>query len=104
MNAVFEGDKVVITGALTDFISKAESGNTMHRGFCPACGTPVTSASDARPQFVILRVGTLDQPSNAAPGMTIWTDSAPSGRTWTPKFPAHRRARRRYRLPHVKTC
>ncbi len=88
VNAVFEVDKVSLMGALTDFVSKAESGNTMHRGFCPACGTPVTSASDARPQFVILRVGTLDQPSLLAPAMTIWTDSAPQWAHMDPEIPA----------------
>lgn len=78
VNAVFEVDKVAMTGALTTFVSTADSGNTMRRGFCPACGTPVTSASDARPEYVILRVGTMDQPSLVPPAMTIWTDSAPA--------------------------
>jgi hypothetical protein len=84
---VFEVDKVSLTGALTDFVSKAESGNTMHRGFCPSCGTPVTSASDARPQFVILRVGTLDQPSLLSPAMAIWPDSAPHWAHIDPDLP-----------------
>lgn len=87
VNAVFEVAHVSLTGALTHFTSKAASGNTMRRGFCPACGTPVTSASDARPQFVILRVGTLDQPSIAAPVMAIWTDSAPDWAHIDPDLP-----------------
>jgi hypothetical protein len=87
VNAVFERDKVALTGVLADFVSKAESGNTMHRGFCPTCGTPVTSASDARPQYVILRVGTLDQPSSVTPAMTIWADSAPHWAHMDPDMP-----------------
>ncbi len=88
VNAVFELDKVTLTGALTTFVSTADSGNTMRRGFCPACGTPVTSASDARPQYVILRVGTMDQPSLFPPAMTIWTDSAPTWAHHDPDMPA----------------
>jgi hypothetical protein len=88
VNAVFEVDSVTMTGALATFVSQADSGNTMRRGFCPSCGTPVTSASDARPQYVILRVGTMDQPSLVAPAMTIWTDSAPVWAHHDPALPA----------------
>lgn len=88
VNAVFERDKVSLKGALTDFVSTADSGNTMRRGFCPECGTPVTSASDARPEYVILRVGTMDSPSLAKPAMAIWTDSAPEWAHHDPHIPA----------------
>jgi hypothetical protein len=49
----------------------------MHRGFCEHCGTPVTSASEARPHLAIVRAGTLDDPGLARPSLTIWTESAP---------------------------
>ncbi len=49
----------------------------MHRGFCAKCGTPVTSAAEVRPHLIILRAGTLDDPSIAAPEVTIWTSAAP---------------------------
>lgn len=88
VNAVFELDSVTMTGALATFVSQADSGNTMRRGFCPSCGTPVTSGSDARPQYVILRVGTMDHPSLVAPAMTIWTDSAPEWAHHDPALPA----------------
>lgn len=88
VNAVFEVDKVAMTDTLATFVSTADSGNTMRRGFCPACGTPVTSASDARPEYVILRVGTMDQPSLVPPAMTIWTDSAPAWAHHDPGLPA----------------
>ena len=41
-NVVFPSEAVTITGALSDFISVADSGNVMHRKFCPECGTPMT--------------------------------------------------------------
>lgn len=88
VNAVFEVGKVAMTDTLATFVSTADSGNTMRRGFCPACGTPVTSASDARPEYVVLRVGTMDQPSLVPPAMTIWTDSAPAWAHHDPGLPA----------------
>lgn len=88
VNAVFETSAVAIEGKLSTHVSRADSGNTMTRGFCSACGTPVTSASDARPQFVILRVGTFDDPALAAPTMNIWTTSAPHWAHLDPELPS----------------
>lgn len=78
VNLVFSAASVSITGPLRDYCSRADSGNQMHRQFCSECGTPVTSASEARPHLIILRAGTLDNPEIARPSLTIWTDSAPS--------------------------
>ena len=65
VNVVFAKDAVTIEGTLTDFPSSADSGNAMHRRFCPRCGTQVTSESEARAHLIILRAGTLDDPETA---------------------------------------
>lgn len=78
VNVVFKAEAVSLAGPLRDYMSLAASGNRMHRQFCEVCGTPVTSAAESRPHLLILRAGTLDDPEIARPGMTIWTDSAPS--------------------------
>lgn len=78
VNAIFPTPSVTLTGPLRSYVSQADSGNQMTRAFCEHCGTPVTSASNARPHLTILRAGTLDDPELARPAMTIWTDSAPS--------------------------
>jgi hypothetical protein len=88
VNLVFNLSDVTITGELASFTSRADSGNTMVRGFCPLCGTPVTSASSARPQLLILRAGTLDHPDIATPAMNIWTASAPHWAHLDPDVPA----------------
>ncbi len=49
----------------------------MMRGFCPTCGTPVTSAAEARPHQIFVRIGTLDDPNLISPQITIWTSQAP---------------------------
>jgi hypothetical protein len=77
VNAVFPSDSVSIDGALTNYESSADSGAKMTRSFCSNCGTAVTSRSDTRPNLVVLRVGLFEDRAALAPGLTIWTESAP---------------------------
>jgi hypothetical protein len=67
-----------VSGETRDFLSIAESGNRMHRRYCPQCGTPLFSEAESRPQLIFIRAGTLDDPESARPAATIWTASAPS--------------------------
>jgi hypothetical protein len=76
-NAMFATEAVTITGNRKSFTSVADSGSVMNRSFCPECGTQVFSEAEARPQHIIVRVGTLDDPEVGKPMMTIWTGSAP---------------------------
>jgi hypothetical protein len=78
VNTCFPSDALTLTGELRDYESIADSGNVMHRRFCPKCGTHVLSEAEARPHLVFVRGGTLDDPEVARPAMTIWTASAPS--------------------------
>jgi hypothetical protein len=77
VNVCFRTEGMTVTGELRDWVSVADSGNVMHRRFCPACGTPLFSAAEARPHLVFVRAGTLDDPELAQPAMTIWTAAAP---------------------------
>ena len=87
VNVCFKAEDVVIKGELSDYECIAESGNRMHRGFCPKCGTPVTSAAESRPHLIFLRAGTLDDPEIAKPSMTIWTKAAPDWACIDPDLP-----------------
>jgi hypothetical protein len=78
VNACFASAARTVSGELRDFASTADSGNRMHRRFCPICGTHVFSEADARPHLVFVRVGTLDDPEIARPASVIWTSQAPS--------------------------
>jgi len=75
---MFRADALQVTGQTRDYASAADSGNMIHRRFCPACGTPMFAAAEVRPQLVVVRVGTLDDPAKVQPAMTIWTDSKPA--------------------------
>jgi hypothetical protein len=79
VNVCFPRPTFTIEGQLTDYRSVADSGNVMHRRFCPTCGTPMFSEAEARPHLIFVRAGTLDNPELAQPAGTIWTSQAP---TW----------------------
>jgi hypothetical protein len=79
VNGTFPSHAVTIVGATSDYVSIADSGATMHRRFCPTCGTHLFSAAEPRPHLIVVRVGTLDKPETVRPLVTIWASRAP---TW----------------------
>jgi hypothetical protein len=78
VNTCFPTNSLTVEGQLADYSMTADSGNIMHRRFCPKCGTPIFSEAESRPHLVFVRSGTLDDPQVAKPSATIWTSSAPS--------------------------
>ena len=72
---------LAVQGTLRTHISTAASGNIVHRRFCPDCGSPVTTELPARPALVVVKAGTLDDPSWLHPRMHLWCDSA---QPWVP--------------------
>jgi len=78
VNVCFPSNAITIEGETRDYRSIADSGNVMHRQFCPTCGTQLFSAAEARPHLIFVRAGTLDQSDIARPAATIWTSQAPS--------------------------
>ena len=66
-----------ISGSLSEYLSSADSGNEIRRRFCPTCGSHLFANSSSRPQFTVVRVGTLDDPSSVRPAMNIWAHRAP---------------------------
>ena len=77
VNLIFASAGLRVTGATTLFVSRADSGNEMHRRFCPTCGTSLFSEATCRPEVVGVRAGALDDPAPARPASFIWTASRP---------------------------
>jgi hypothetical protein len=87
VNLCFPSAALSVTGALRDYSLAADSGNVMHRRFCAVCGTPLFSATEARPHLVFVRAGSLDDPEVAQPAVTIWTSAAPSWACFNERLP-----------------
>lgn len=79
VNTCFPSNAMTIEGELADYSCTADSGNVMHRRFCPKCGTHLFSEAESRPHLVFVRNGSLDDPEIGRPSATIWVSAAP---TW----------------------
>ena len=77
-NAIFPSASIEATGNMSSFTSRADSGNEITGHFCPKCGSHLFASSAASPQFRVVRLGTLDDPSSIAPTVNMWASSAPS--------------------------
>jgi hypothetical protein len=78
VNVCFPSAAASIHGVLGDYVSTADSGNVMHRRFCPSCGVHLFSTAEARPHLLFVRAGTLDDPEVGKPLASIWLSQAPS--------------------------
>ena len=56
----------------------SERGETMLRGFCADCGSPLGILEPHRPKLVFLSAASLDDPEFYKPTMNIYTDSSHS--------------------------
>ena len=91
VNLMMASDALAIEGATSEYASDADSGNRMRRRFCPVCGSSLFANSSGRPQFTVVRAGTLDDPSSVTPTANIWAASAPA---WACMDPALERVER----------
>lgn len=78
VNATFPTEAIEVSGPLTEYASRADSGNEIRRRFCPTCGSHLFANATVRPHLTVVRLGTLDDPASIRPVMNIWAASAPS--------------------------
>ncbi|MCP5366495.1 MAG: GFA family protein [Hyphomicrobiales bacterium] len=75
-NLLVPADSFTVTGEVSLYEYTADSGAHMTRAFCPKCGSPVYGFGSGRPGGIMLRAGTLDDPSRFTPQMVLFTASA----------------------------
>lgn len=73
---VWKEEFEMLDGELKYYTKKSDAGNTMQRGFCADCGSPMTIFEPHRPKLIFLHAASLDDPSKHQPTMDIFTDSA----------------------------
>lgn len=81
----FPAEAVKWTGTPRFFAVKADSGETVRRGFCANCGSPLGGAPGGYPGVVTIRVGSLDDPSVFRPEFVCYTSR---GHAWDVVDPA----------------
>jgi hypothetical protein len=85
----------VLRGAPKYHEVRGESGSMARRGFCSECGSPLFAGSSARPDFVGIRAGSLDDPGVFRPTADGWVGSAQTWDAMDPAVPKFARDRTR---------
>jgi len=89
----FPAASVSVQGELETYDDTGDSGQPVHRHFCPNCGSGVVNEVDVLPGVMIVLAGTLDDPAAFKPTMDVyWSSAQPwvhtsSERTRFPKMP-----------------
>ena len=62
-----------MSGTTNTYAVTGDSGQAVHRHFCPDCGSGIFLVGDADPGWIFLKAGTLDDASWLKPDMHIYT-------------------------------
>ena len=73
---VLPTDAVTVTGEVRFFDQQADSGNTVARGFCPTCGSPMMNRNSGYPRSLYVHAATLDDPSIFRPETVVFRAAA----------------------------
>lgn len=65
-----------ITGKLSQFEYRADSGATMTSAVCATCGNPIFKLSSRHEALYFFHAATLDRPEMFSPKRAVWTRSA----------------------------
>ncbi len=75
---MFPAEAVTVTGEMNIFTTPGgQSGEPMHRSFCPRCGSPIMIHKDGTGRKMIM-AGTLDDKSQFKPVTSLFCEQAPS--------------------------
>jgi len=66
------------TGEVTTYTYVGDSGNAIHRHFCPLCSTTAYILNEGAPGMVFLTAGSMDDMEIFKPQMVVYTSRAPS--------------------------
>jgi len=58
------------------FHGVSDAGRAVERHFCPRCGSPILSRTQALADVVLIKAGTLDEPDTLAPTIEVFCDSS----------------------------
>jgi len=65
-----------VAGTLKTFTKAGGSGKSIHRRFCPECGSGILDEADALPGIAMVNAGSLDDRSWVKPQSEVYCDSA----------------------------
>jgi hypothetical protein len=73
---MFPITSISLQGELKTYTISGGSGRSVHRRFCPHCGSGVVNTVEFRPDVMIVLAGTLDDPARFSPEVEVFCDTA----------------------------
>lgn len=73
----FAVSDVTVSGKITRFPGKADSGSQLTFGFCGDCGSPISKSTSAAADRVFIYAGAFDDPSAVPPLRPVFDASRP---------------------------
>lgn len=70
---VKQSDINIKANDLREYTKTADSGNQMTRRFCGDCGSPLFTIDSGKPENLVIKAGSLDDPSLVSPSAELWT-------------------------------
>ena len=70
--ARFTAEQVTVYGDSSEYVRRADSGNTIRFHFCPACGSTVYYHIDEEPGVIAVPVGAFADPEFPTPGVSVY--------------------------------
>jgi hypothetical protein len=67
----------LLSGELSAHVATGDAGGTITRHFCPVCGSGIYNEPEILPDVVVVRGGTLDDPSAFPPTRELFARSRP---------------------------
>ena len=86
--AAYPESAVKLTGKLTHYRTKADTGMMSDRGFCPTCGSWISGSPESVPGVVAVTIATFDDPEAVQPQMRFYDKRRISWDTIDPVLPA----------------
>jgi len=68
-------DFALLRGALKTYRRIGDSGRWLDRAFCPQCGSGILHELELRPDSIVIKAGTLDNPTIVKPTYEIFVQS-----------------------------
>lgn len=76
--------EVRIAGRIKEFKASSDAGAATYLGFCPVCGSPMTSRTERFPERLYFHAATMDDPSLFKPQFVVFEEVA---QPWDPPRP-----------------
>lgn len=86
-NVIVKKGSAIVTGPLTVYELKADSGNINKRMFCAVCGSQMLRENSGMPDISIIHAGTFEHPDAISPQAVVWHKSAVAWDHCDPSLP-----------------